>query len=137
MSDEALRPVSQRLGLASALIKNKGDNTNKKAVPSAYEAFVAAVYLDGGLEAARKFALSTLTPLPNARNYIAEVQELLQSRGEELPEYKKILGGTAHSPEHSVTVEYCGKTFNGRGDNFAEAKRRAAEELYKFLEGGI
>lgn len=34
LSDEALRPVSERLGLAAALIKNKGDTTNKKAVPS-------------------------------------------------------------------------------------------------------
>lgn len=137
LSDEALRPVSERLGLAAALIKNKGDTTNKKAVPSAYEAFVAAIYLDGGLDAARKFALSTLTPLPNAQNYIAEVQELLQSRGEELPEYKKLLGGTPQSPVHQVTVEYGGKTFSGRGDNFSEAKRRAAEELLAFIKGGV
>ena len=79
ISDEALRPVSERLGLDKALLKDKGDNGNKKAVPSAYEAVTAAIYLDGGLEAARAFALATLTPLPNSVNYIEAVQNILQA----------------------------------------------------------
>lgn len=133
ISDEALRPVSERLGLAEALIRDKGDVTNKKAVPSAYEAVTAAIYLDGGLEAARRFALSTLTPMPDAVNYVAEVQELLQGRGEELPVYEKVMGGTPQKPEHTVTVVVRGKTFTGAGANFNEAKRLAAKAVYEFL----
>ena len=136
LSDEALRPVSVRLGLDKALIKDKGDNGNKKAVPSAYEAITAAIYLDGGLDAARKFALSTLTPMPNARNYVAMVQELLQDNREPLPVYRKMLGGTARSPEHTVSVTVRGKSFSGSGANFAAAKKQAAKAAYEFLNKG-
>lgn len=134
ISDEALRPVSERLGLAEALIRDKGDVTNKKAVPSAYEAVTAAIYLDGGLDKARRFALSTLTPMPDALNYVAEVQELLQGRGEELPVYEKELSGTPQNPEHTVTAVVRGKKFTGAGANFNEAKRMAAKAVYEFLK---
>ncbi len=134
LSDEALAPVSKRLGLASALICGKGDNHNKKAVPSAYEAFVAAVYLDGGMEAAKRFALSTLTPLPQTINYVSAVQELLQERGEALPEYIKTVGGTPQKPWLIVTVALHGKTFKGEGENFAKAKKIAAEAVYEYLQ---
>lgn len=133
ISDEALRPVSERLGLDEALIRDKGDVANKKAVPSAYEAVTAAIYLDGGLKQARRFALATLTPIPDAVNYVAEVQELLQGRGEELPVYEKSLGGTPQKPEHTVTVVVRGKAFTGAGANFNEAKRLAAKAVYEFL----
>ena len=133
LSDEALAPVSKRLGLASALICGKGDTHNKKAVPSVYEAFVAAVYLDGGIEAAKRFALSTLTPLPQSVNHVSALQELLQDRGEKLPQYKKTVGGTPQKPWLIVTVEVHGKTFKGEGENFAKAKKIAAKAAYEYL----
>lgn len=133
LSDEALRPVSVKLGLDKALIRGKGDNVNKKAVPSAYEAVTAAIYLDGGLDEAKRFALSTLKPNPNAVNYIAEVQELLQSGGEELPEYVKITAGTPQRPKHIVEVTVRGKVFKGEGTSFQEAKKLAAKQAYEYL----
>ena len=136
ISDEALRPVSERLGLAQALIRDKGDNGNKKAVPSAYEAVTAAIYLDGGLDAARKFALSTLTPLPNSLNYIEEVQNILQAAGETPPEYEKIPAGTPQKPRHIVKVSVRGKVFGGEGASFQEAKKLAAKQAYEFLIKG-
>lgn len=132
-SDEALRPVSRRLGLDKALIKDKGDNGNKKSVPSAYEAVTAAIYLDGGLDAARKFALSTLTPLPDALNYVPALQELLQSVGENPPEYIKISAGTPRSPLHIIEVTVRGRTFKGEGASFSEAKKLAAKAAYEYL----
>lgn len=133
LADEALRPVSERLGLDKALIKNKGDNGNKKAVPSAYEAICAAIYLDGGMDAARKFAFSTLTPLANSKNYIEAVQNILQDAGERLPDYRKILSGTPQNPKHKVEVTVRGKTFKGEGANFQEAKKKAAQAAYAYL----
>lgn len=135
LSDEALRPVSESLGLDEALMRDKGDRTNKKAVPSAYEALAAAIYLDGGLDAVRKFALATLTPLPTAVNYVAKVQELLQGNGESLPEYEKIMCGTPQNPVHRVKVTVRGKSFEGEGENFSQAKKRAAERAYSYLIG--
>ncbi|MDE6850027.1 MAG: hypothetical protein K2J54_01740 [Clostridia bacterium] len=136
ISDEALRPVSVRLGLDKALIKDKGDNGNKKAVPSAYEAVTAAIYLDGGLDAARAFALSTLTPLPNTLNYIEAVQNILQAAGEIPPDYKKISGGTPQKPRHIVRVSVHGKMFEGEGSNFQQAKKQAAKAAYEYLNKG-
>lgn len=133
ISDEALRPVSERLGLDKALIKDKGDNGNKKSVPSAYEAVTAAIYLDGGLDEARKFALSTLTPLPDAVSYVAELQELLQSVGEIPPEYIKKSAGTPQRPGHIIEVTVCGRVFKGEGASFSEAKKLAAKQAYEYI----
>lgn len=133
ISDDALAPVSEKLGLAAALITGKGDTNNKKAVPSVYEAFVAAIYLDGGMEAAKKFALSTLTALPQSVNYIAALQEELQANGEPLPEYIKTVGGTPQKPWLTVTVEVRGKVFKGEGESFAKAKKIAAQSAYEWL----
>ncbi len=133
ISDEALRPVSKRLGLDKALIRDKGDTGNKKAVPSAYEAVTAAIYLDGGLDAARRFALATLTPLPNAVNYIEEVQNMLQAAGETPPVYDKISAGTPQRPRHIVKVSVHGKVFKAEGNNFQEAKKLAAKAAYEYL----
>ncbi len=136
ISDEALRPVSERLGLDKALFRDKGDTGNKKAVPSAYEAVTAAIYLDGGLDAARKFALSTLTPLPNSVNYIEAVQNILQAAGETPPDYQKISAGTPQKPRHIVKVNVRGKIFEGEGSNFQQAKKQAAKAAYEFLNKG-
>ncbi|MDE7300795.1 MAG: hypothetical protein K2N47_01355 [Clostridia bacterium] len=133
LSDEALRPVSERLGLDKALLRDKGDTNNKKAVPSAYEAFVAAIYLDGGLDEARRFALATLTPLPKARNYVSLLQELLQGDGENPPTYKKTVCGTPQKPILKVSATVRGNTFYGEGESFAVAKKQAAQKAYEYL----
>lgn len=133
ISDEALRPVSERLGLDKALIKDKGDNGNKKSVPSAYEAVTAAIYLDGGLEAAKRFALSTLTPLPDAVNYVGELQELLQKGGEPLPKFDLESVGTAQCPRHIAKINVHGKVFTGEGVSVNDARRQAAKEAYEYI----
>jgi ribonuclease-3 len=60
VSTTALAVVSSRLGLGEALILGKGEEaTGGRAKPSlladAFESVLAAVYLDGGLRAARAF----------------------------------------------------------------------------------
>ena len=134
ISDEALAPVSKRLAITHFLLCGKGDTNNKKAVPSAYEALTAAIYLDGGLEEARRFALSTLTPLPVQIDYISRVQEILQSCGESAPTYEKEEGGTPQKPHFKVTVAIHGKIFNGEGDSVSEAKKSAAKAAYEYLK---
>ncbi len=135
ISDEALTPVSVRLNIANNLICGKGDDRNKKAVPSAYEAMVAAIYLDGGLDAARDFALRTLTPISRI-DYISEVQKILQSRGQKPPEYGCSFSGSPQDPHFTVTAIVGGMKFPGEGGNKAEAKREAARQVYEYLGGG-
>lgn len=75
VADSALAPVSVGLGLDKALIRSPYDSHNKKAVPSVYEAVVAAIYLDGGIDAARKFVFSTLdfSPKSQTENYKGQI----------------------------------------------------------------
>ncbi len=132
LSDEALRLVSERLELHLALLHDKGDDHNKKAIPSAYEALTAAIYLDGGIGAAKQFALSTLSPAPHAFNYIGALQELLQGNGEPLPEYVQTDVGTPRQPRLRVCVKVRGRKFNAEDNSGAAAKRKAAKLAYEF-----
>ena len=57
--EAALSPIAQRLGIGEALIMDRGEElTGGRTKPSvlcdAMEAVLAAVYLDGGMEAARE-----------------------------------------------------------------------------------
>lgn len=123
ISDEALRPVSEKLGLDKALLKDKGDTCNKKAVPSAFEAVIAAIYLDGGLEEARKFA-RFLTPLPDAIDYVAKLNEICPSA-----KYDK----NPDDERHTIRLTVDGKVFTGEGSNFKEAKKKAAKAAYEYI----
>lgn len=135
VSDSALAPVSRELGLDKALIKSPYDKTNKKAVPSVYEAVVAAIYLDGGIDAARKFVLSTLNfaSVSADENYKGKLQELLQSQGLSCPEYVTESCGTAQEPMHTSSVTVCGKEFNGTGVRARGAEQDAAKAAYEYL----
>lgn len=133
LSDKALTPVSESLGLDKALLRDKGDTVNKKAIPSAYEALIGAIYIDGGLENARRVALSTLKASANPTNYIAALQELLQSFGERPPQYIKSSAGTPQAPVQRIKVTVHNKTFKGEGQNFATAKKIAAKKAYEWL----
>ena len=137
LSDDALRAVSERLGLHLALLHDKGDNRNKKAIPSAYEALTAAIYLDGGIKAAKEFTNATLSPAPHAFNYVGAVQEFLQGNGEPLPKYVQKDIGTPRKPVQRVTVYLRGKEFSAEDISGALAKRKAAKLAYEFLTGSI
>lgn len=128
VSDKALAPVSRRLRLDKHFIKNANDTAEGKAVPSAYEALVAAVYLDGGIGAARKFVFSTLdfTNVKKELNYKGSLQELLQSEGLPCPVYERLDNGTPQKPEFTVAVKVNGKTYKGVAPNARQAEQNAA-----------
>lgn len=134
LSDEALRPVSVGLGLDKALFKDKGDTDNKKAIPSAYEAVCGAIYLDGGLNAARAFALRTLKAAPSAKNYVGELKELLEKRGERFPEAEKRDLGNAKQHLWEVSFTIGGKIFKGQDKNSDAAKKIAAKNALDYLK---
>lgn len=135
VSDTALAPVSEKLGLDKCLIHGKNDGNNKKAVPSVFEAVAAAVYLDGGLEEAKKFVYSSLdfSRLNPIRNYKGELQELLQSHGCPPPEYSRKELGNPQRPDFIAEVTVFGEKFTGRGESARQAEQDAARcALQKF-----
>lgn len=138
VSDAALATVSKDLGLDQFLIKSQNDSNNKKAVPSVYEALVAAIYLDGGMGKARKFVKSTLNfkNITKSINYKGQLQELLQGRGLKCPEYLAFEDGTAQKPHFVVEVVIKGKTFRGEAGNKKLAEQNAAKEALEHLNQG-
>lgn len=138
VSDYALTPVSEMLSLDKFLIRGKKDYSNKKAIPSAYEAVTAAIYLDGGIEAAKKFVLSTLNFSATAPviNYKGELQEILQGEGKPVPEYIREDVGTPQKHVFEVTVKVFGKTFSAQADSVKEAEQSAAKAALSFRKTG-
>lgn len=135
VSDGALTPVSRKLGLDKALIRAVGDDNNKKAVPSVYEAVIAAIYLDGGLEAAKKVVYATLDfSVCAAKNYKGDLQEFLQSKGENCPVYEHKNIGTEQNPKHSATLRLFGVTFEGTAEKVKDAEQEAAKKALIFIK---
>ncbi len=135
VSDEALTPVSKKLGLDKALIRGACDTRNKKAIPSAYEAVIAAIYLDGGLEAVKKVVNATLDfSVGAAKNYKGDLQELLQSMGEDLPVYSHESAGTEQSPRHIAKLRLFGHTFEAEAEKVKDAEQQAAKKALNFLK---
>lgn len=136
VSDCALTPVSERLSLDRFLIRGKKDYSNKKAIPSAYEAVTAAIYLDGGMEQAKKFVLSTLdfSSAAPVVNYKGELQEILQGAGQPVPEYIRRDIGTPQKHVFKVTLKVFGKTFSSNAESVKEAEQLAAKAALKYYD---
>ena len=136
VSDSALKVISEKLGLDKLLIRAESDLNNQKAIPSVYEAVTAAVYLDGGMDEAKKFVLSTLdfNAKNAAMNYKGELQEKLQGAGKPLPEYESRDIGTPQKHRFSVQVKVLGKTFSGEADSKQQAQQLAAKNALEYLE---
>ncbi len=145
----ALVKAAQRIGLKAYLSLGRGIG-KRRAVPDslladAYEAIVAAIYLDGGYQPVRKFILGTLgEEIPyaieqaNNDNHKSVLQKLLQQRKRPLPVYR-VLGSTG--PEHSrvfqVAVLVEGQEVGrGTGSNKKAAEQDAARSALENLDAG-
>ena len=140
--EAALGPVAKKLGLGEALKMDKGEElTGGRDKPSVLcdtmEAVLAAVYLDGGIEAARGVVErhwppedEVSRPLQDAKGAL---QEILQKDGGEAPAYE-ITGqtGPAHAPVFRAAVTWQGrKLAEGEGKTKKLAEQAAALEAIK------
>ncbi|HEY6080945.1 MAG TPA: ribonuclease III [Polyangiaceae bacterium] len=137
VSAEALANWGRRHELARALRMGRGaeaaglsDATNVLA--DAVEALVAAVFLEQGLDAARKLCRAIAEPaLSEARPELdpkSELQERLQAQTGLAPSYELVeMGGPAHDRWFRVEVRHQGRLLGeGRGKSKRAAERAAA-----------
>lgn len=109
------------LGLPALLRLGRGEEKTggrKKASlwANAYEAVIAALYLDGGLDAAHRFVgdqfatdLAAAAALPSD-DHKSALQELLQARGEAVPEYVVVAeDGPSHRRQFRVECRIKGQ----------------------------
>ncbi len=132
---EALVRVAEEIGLGAYLILSSGEEDaggrgSPAVLADSCEAVVAALYLDGGLAAARRFIVRRWTPLmdENAtppKDAKTTLQEWAQGRGKPLPAYDVVAEkGPAHAPEFTVEVSVKGLA----PTQAAGASKRAAEQ---------
>ena len=110
----------------------------EKSVSSLFEALVAGLFLDGGIEAARAFVLAKL-PLVAERepNYKGDLQEYLQGRALPRAVYTLLsLEGTPHAPRFTVRAEGGGACAQGTGSSVRAAEKQAAKNLLALLGQG-
>ena len=99
------------------------------------EAIIAAVYLDLGLEEARKFVIKKMFPLIisesllDDNNYKSRLLELVQSEGKKSPEYIVIdEDGPPHNKNYTVAVIIEGiQSGVGKGKSKKDAEQIAAK----------
>lgn len=151
VSSASLARLAERLGLGEFLILGRGEEKTggrrKHAINAdCYEALIAAVYIDGGIDAARDFIEREFASLiDEARRTGAEasftddwksaLQEWLQSRGRGLPAYR-LAGeiGPDHRKRFVVEVVVEGQviaTADGRSKK--EAAQAAAKATLERL----
>jgi ribonuclease-3 len=147
--EPSLVKVAQELGLGEALLIGRGEEISggrqrPSILADAFEAVLGALYLDQGLEAAVRFALSKLEPLVEAvlqgrqeRDYKTELQELLQQHSRDNATYVILKEeGPAHAKCFTAGVFWQGQCL-GRGDGRSkkEAEQHAAKEALERMEG--
>lgn len=131
---------ARNLGLAAHLILSRGEEQSggrlrPSALADAFEAVLGALFLDGGLAAARQFILhefaaflAGLDALPPSGNPKGDLQELLQARSAEAPQYQLV---SASGPDHDRMFE-CGvwhggvELARGAGKSKKDAESNAA-----------
>jgi ribonuclease III len=149
VSTAALARQAERLRLGDYLLLGRGEEkTGGRRKPAlladAYEALIAAIYLDGGIEQARSFLVRDMAGLVadlKTRGAVAgqddksALQELLQSQNRPLPEYRLV---AAQGPDHNrlfeVEIVASGETIGrGSGTTKKEAEQAAARSALERL----
>jgi len=135
VSTATLAEQAERLNLGDHMLLGRGEEKTggrrKQALlADSYEALIAAIYLDGGIEHARAFIQREVGPLIAEmrrtrvwdRDYKSALQELLQSRERGLPEYRLVASiGPDHRKLFQVEVVV-------QGERIAEAAGRSKKE---------
>jgi ribonuclease III len=141
----SLAQRAEDLGLPDLLLLGRGEEKtggrNKQALwADAYEALIAAVYLDAGFDAVHRFIRDEFSREiessdESARDHKSALQEWLQGRGEALPDYVVAAEeGPSHRRHFRVQCVVGGRVVS-EGEGFSkklaqqEAARKALEVL--------
>ena len=143
----SLAEHARKLNLGAHLILSRGEETSggrerASALADTFESLLGAIFLDGGFDAAREFILrefatdfSTLAESSGIENPKGELQELLQSRSPNAPEYQLISAeGPDHNRQFICAVLHDGKELaRGSGKSKKAAESDAALAALKKL----
>jgi ribonuclease III len=141
VSTRGLAAVARRLAIGDAILmgqgaQRSGERRRSSVLAGAYEAIVAAVYLDQGLAAARDFVLDSIRPELEAalsadavKAPKSRLQEWAYLAGGRAPGYRVLSAEGPDHDRHFVVEVALGERVLGRGEGRSrrEAETAAAE----------
>ena len=143
---QALAEVARSLGLGDLVRLGKGEEQSggrdkASILADALEAVFGAVYLDVGLDEARRLIERLFRPLMDAyargegdRDHKTILQELASRELHTMPEYRLEDRGPDHEKEFTATVFLNGRAMGtGVGRSKKEAEQRAAKEAFDHM----
>jgi ribonuclease III len=137
VNETQLAAMSRNLDLGPYLLLGKGElltNGREKnsILADAFEAVVAAVYLDGGFNSSFEFVKRCFDPLlddavsPKSNlDFKSRLQEIVQTRQTEMPEYKII---KESGPDHDKTFHVKIEVFNIVAVGVGKSKKMAEQD---------
>lgn len=138
VNENALAGIAADLSIGDFLRLGPGELKSggfrrKSIIADAFEALIGCIYLEQGMEVAKSFVLTAygnrLENLPSEddlKDPKSRLQEYLQSRGHELPEYNLIdVQGEAH--RQTFTAECVIPKLNIRTQGTASSRRKAEQ----------
>jgi len=138
VKDTSLCEYAQQLELGKYLLLGRGEEnsagrTRMSTLENAFEALVAAIYLDGGMEAARKFVLPFVSEKiklavsgVEVHDHKTTLQHMVQQHKDMVLEYVLLdESGPDHDKVFTVAAQLNGKTI-GTGSG---SSKRAAEQM--------
>ena len=144
--ESALFEFAQQIDLGKFILLGRGEeNTGGRSRPSiisdAFEAVIAAIYLDGGMEEARNYILGfipkdlTRDSVKNLHDYKTLLQEVIQKNPEEHVEYVlRDETGPYHDRRFKVDVVLNGNVIgSGEGHSKKQAEQQAAKEALDLM----
>ncbi len=143
----SLVEVARRIGLGKEILLGAGEEQaggrhKSSILADTLEAVLGAIYLDGGLEAARRVIGAQWAPLiadrlsaPGSKDYKTRLQEELAREGR-VPEYQVEGEGPEHAPVFFASVTSGGVALGrGTGTSKKRAEQAAARRALARLDG--
>lgn len=147
VNESRLAIIARSLDLGTFIRLGKGeiqtDGREKNSIlAGAFEALVAAVYLDGGFKTAFKIIENRFIPFvdlvhatTDSHDYKSQLQEWVQEKQGEIPNYKVV---REEGPDHDKTFWITVKVFDieaeGQGKNKKTAEQDAARRALEILK---
>lgn len=141
--EEKLAKAAESIHLGDAILMDKGcalsgGRKNPSVLCDAFEAVLAAVYLDGGLEAARAVVTRLIGDCSEKgeNDGKSALQEYLQAKGKIAPVYQTIAEeGPPHDRRFTVAVVIEGKEISqGTGTSKKRAEQAAATAALELIQ---
>ena len=144
--EKSLDVMANKIGLGQYLRLGHGEEltggrTRPSIIADAFEALIAAIYLDSGIESARKFVLPFVTEMLehedslSFKDYKTILQEIIQQNPEEKLVYK-LVGekGPDHDKRFLVDVMLNSNVIGrGEGRSKKNAEQMAAKEALELM----